>query len=135
MDPRVVDVLMVLARQLQLLDETDAPYTTFDTVTLNGFGLVHETFVLAPAAESGDLLDFPNLATRMKDVRFTHGITGNTEDSVTVTFIQVVPVLRDELELAASSGTPLLLEKMDLQRRGKDFGWGRTDRDSVLVSP
>jgi signal recognition particle receptor subunit beta len=131
-DARLVDVLMVLARQVQLLEETDVPYNMFDTVTLQGFGLVHETFVLGPPAESEDLLDFPNLATRMKDVRFTHVITGNTDDSVTISFIQVIPVLRDELEFAASSGTPALLEIMDLERRGKGFGWGRGDGDGVL---
>jgi hypothetical protein len=128
----VVDVLMVLARQIHLLDETDVAYKAFDTVTLPGVGLCHEEFVLAPPLESEALLRFPDLANRMEDVRFTHAITGNLEDSVDVTFIHVVPVLPDELEFATKEGTPALLEKMDLAKRGKDFGWGRKPRESVV---
>ncbi len=128
----VVDVLMVLARQIHLLDETDVAYKTFDTVTLPGVGLLHEEFVLAPPLESDGLLRFPDLVNRMEDVRFTHAITGNLEESVDVAFIHVVPVLPDELELATSEGTPALLEKMNLAKRGKDFGWGRKPRESAL---
>jgi len=128
----VVDVLMVLGRQIHLLDETDVAYKTFDTSTLPGVGLFHEEFVLAPALESEALLRFPDLVNRMEDVRFTHPITGNLEESVDVTFIQVVPVLPDELEFATKEGTPTLLEKMNLAKRGKDFGWNRKPRESVL---
>jgi len=128
----VVDVLMVLARQIHLLDEADTPYKTFDTVTLPGVELVHEMFVLAPPMEGDELLAFPDLANRTKDARFTHAITGNLEDSVDVAFIHVLPVLPDELEFATKSGTRALLEKMDLAKRGKDFGWGRKKRASVL---
>lgn len=127
----VADVLMVLARQIHLLDETDVAYKTFDTVTLPGVGLSHEDFVLAPPLESEALLRFPDLG-RMEDVRFTHAITGNLEDSVEITFIHVVPVLPDELEFATKEGTAALLEKMNLAKRGKDFGWSREPRKSVL---
>jgi Suppressor of fused protein (SUFU) len=132
-DQRVVDVLMVLARQVLLLEDGDVPYKTLDTVTLRGFGLVQDTFILAPPAESEELLDFPDLAKRMKDVRFTHAIGAAVTDPVKVSFIHVVPVVRDELEFAESHGTPALLTKMDLPRRGRDFGWGRAARDSVIT--
>ncbi len=128
----VVDVLMVLARQIHLLEETNVAYKTFDTVTLPGVGLVHEEFVLAPPPESEALLRFPDLVNRVEDVRFTHAITGNVNDSVDVTFIQVVPVLPDELEFATKQGTPALLEKMNLAKRGRDFGWNRKPRESAL---
>lgn len=53
-------------------------------------------------------------------------------DTSKVSFIQVVPVLEDELDFAARSGTPALLEKMNLEARGRWFGWGRRARDGVL---
>jgi GTPase SAR1 family protein len=128
----IVDVLMVLAKEIHLVEETDVPFKTFDTVTLPGAGLVHEMFVLAPSLEPETLVAFPDLANRVEDVRFTHANTGNLEDSVDVEFIQVVPVLPDELDFATKEGSPALLEKMNLRKRGKDFGWNRTNRESVL---
>ncbi|HKO48485.1 MAG TPA: hypothetical protein VJV79_12225 [Polyangiaceae bacterium] len=74
----------------------------------------------------------PISPTGWRTYGFTHAITGNLKDSVDVTFIHVVPVLPDELEFATKEGTPALLEKMNLAKRGKDFGWGRKPRESVL---
>jgi len=108
----IVDVLMVLARQIHLLDETDAAYKTFDTVALPGVRLFHEEFVFAPPLEPDEFFGSPELAE--------------------VTCIQVVPVLPDELEFATKKGTAALLEKMNLAKRGKGFGWNRKPRESVL---
>lgn len=112
----VVDALMVLATQIHLVDETDAAYKTFDTVSLEGVGLSHEHFVLAPPVEADGLLAFPDLESRMEDVRFTHAITGNLDDSVDITFIHLVPVSPDDLHFATTAGTPALLERMARRR-------------------
>lgn len=127
---RVADVLIALAKEIHSLGEEDVPFKIHDTVNLEGCGLLHETFVLVPPSESNDLLQFPDLHKRMKDVRFTHAITGNLEDSVDVTFVHVLPVTGDELKYAEESGTPALLEKMNLEKRGKTYGWGPSPRDS-----
>ncbi|HZO17219.1 MAG TPA: suppressor of fused domain protein, partial [Polyangiaceae bacterium] len=121
----VVDVLMVLATQIHLVDTNDAAYKTFDTVSLQGVGLSHEHFVLAPPVEPDGLLAFPDLESRMEDVRFTHAITGNFDDSVEVTFIHAVPVSPDELHFATTASTPALLERLNLATRGKAVGWNR----------
>jgi hypothetical protein len=128
----IVDVLMVLAREILLLEAKDTPYKTFDTVTLTGPGLAQERVVLAPPQESDDLLGFPDVAKRPKDARFTQAITEDLEARVPVAFLQVVPVLPDEMEFATTEGTPALIERMDLEVRGKGFGWGRKDDDSIL---
>ncbi|MBP6631481.1 MAG: suppressor of fused domain protein [Kofleriaceae bacterium] len=131
-DQRVADVLIVLAKGILALTEEGIPYRIHDTVDLSGCGLMHEKFVLAPPIEADELLRFPDPATRMEDVRYTHAITGNLEDSVDVTFMHVVPVTDDELSFATENGTPALLKKMDLPKRGRAFGWARGARDSTL---
>ena len=119
-----LSITISIAKEILTLTEEDVPYKVYDTVDLTGCGLCHEKFVLAPPLEVDELLRFPDLATRTEDVRFTHAITGNLEDSVDVAFIHVVPVTDDELSYATENGTPALLEQMNLAKRGKAFGWG-----------
>ena len=56
----MVDVLMVLAEQIHLVDATDTAYKTFDTINLSG--LCHESFVLGPAHT--EKLDFAPITKR-----------------------------------------------------------------------
>ncbi|WP_158079798.1 suppressor of fused domain protein [Archangium sp. Cb G35] len=102
---RIADVLIALAMTILAGEEEDAPYKVHDTVTLEELGLIHERFVLAPPMETLTL---------------------------EAALLHVVPVTEDELQHAIENGTPSLLEKMKLTKRGKPFGWGRGPKESVL---
>ncbi|KFA91766.1 hypothetical protein Q664_19385 [Archangium violaceum Cb vi76] len=98
-------MLIALATTILAGEEDDAPYKVHDTLTLENLGLIHERFVLAPPMEALTL---------------------------EAALLHVVPVTEDELQHAIENGTPSLLEKMKLTKRGKPFGWGRGPKESVL---
>lgn len=115
-DQRVADVLMAVAHQIGASAPDEPPYKTFDTLDLTGMPLVHPTFVLAPAAESSALLDFPS--TSPDDLRYT-ALMGD----VRVRFVQVRPVSARELDEANREGTPALLRRLDASGARVDAGW------------
>ncbi len=115
---RVADVLIAVAQQIAGSGEDEAPYKIYDTLDLEGLSLIHSTFVLAPAPEAPDLLEFPAPHKNPANIRFT--VAAGAEP---VTFVALVPVSPAELAEANALGTPALLEKQQAQGRARTAGW------------
>jgi hypothetical protein len=134
-EERVAEVLVVLGKEILGLAKDDAPFNALDTIDLTGVGLVHDKYVLAPPLESEELLRFPDPAQRMLDVWFTESLAGHQDDATPdPAFVHLVPVTDDEVDFAREKGTPALLKKMNLAKRGKAFGWSRGPAESTLKS-
>ena len=117
----VADALIAVAHQIACSGAEEPPYQRHDTLDLEGLPLIHTSFVLAPAPETTDLLEFPAPQKNPENIRFT--VAAGSEP---VTFLQLLPVSAAELAEANAGGTPALLAKHRAQGRARSSGWSRT---------
>jgi hypothetical protein len=111
----VVDILMMLGRQVLLRTAEDGPYDAYDALRLPpDVPAPSRDFFLSPCRESAAFLAFPSVSTRPEDVRFTYAITGDLETHVPVAFLDLVPATPEEIDLAKKLGARAVLER----RRG-----------------
>lgn len=111
----LVEILMIFAREAHLRTAEHGAYERFHALRLPASvpAPVHD-FFLAPSREPPALHAFPDLAARPEDVRFTYAITGTTEQTVSIAFLDVVPASPEEITLAQKLGAKAVLER----RRG-----------------
>lgn len=110
-----VEILMIFAREVHLRTTEHGAYERFHALCLPAsVAAPAHDFFLSPSREEPALHAFPNLDARPEDVRFTYAITGTTDQSVTIGFLDVVPASPEEITLAQKLGAKAVLER----RRG-----------------
>lgn len=117
-DQAVADALIAVAHQIARSGPEEAPYQCHDTLDLEGLSLIHSSFVLAPAPETDDLLEFPAPQKYPENIRFTVAAGPGP-----VSFVQLLPVSSAELEEANARGTPALLDRHRVEGRARTTGW------------
>lgn len=120
-EPRIAQLLFMLSHDIASATADDIAFKPLDLWGAEVFGL--RDFVLAPANEPGELLDFPNLTKRQEDERYLLAATGDLRGQMELTLVQLVPLTSSEWEVARTRGGADLLESLKLEQRSKAYGW------------
>ena len=120
-DARVAEFLFMLAHDIATAETHDLAFKVFDLWGAEFHGLLH--FMLVPARESTELLDFPNREKRKEDERYLLATTGELDGEMELNLLQLVPLTEDQWKNASERGSRSLLDGLNWSQQPKTFGW------------
>ena len=123
-DSRVPEVLAYLAYAIATRTEGEPPFASGSLWSAPFFG-VHD-FLLAPAVESPELLDFTNTALRPDEQRCVASVPDGKRaagESMRLDLLQVIPLTAAEHLLVLTEGSAELLRRLGGRDRNKAHGW------------
>lgn len=120
-EPRIAQLLFMVSHDIASATASDRAFKPFDLWGAACFGL--RDFVLVPASDHEELLDFPNLTKRQEDQRYLLAATGDLRGQMKLTVVQLVPLTTNEWDVARTQGSTTLLESMKWQEQPKTYGW------------
>jgi len=120
-EPRIAQFLFTLSHDIASGTAAEVAFKPLDLWRAELFGL--RDFMLAPARDHEELLDFPNVAKRKEDQRYLLGATGELDGQMELTVVQLVPLTVTEWETASAKGSPALLEQLKWEEQPKAYGW------------
>lgn len=100
-DERVAQSVLTVAKMIAGAQKTDPAFKMNDTVSVG-----EDHFVLVQPEEDSAFARFPNEARKIEDLRFTHFIGAKDEADARVTFLKLMPVSEQEIQMAIDKGTP-----------------------------
>ncbi len=125
-EPRVAQLLFMLSHDIASAQANEAAFKPFDLWGAEVWGL--RDFVLAPAREDGELLDFPNREKRKEDERYLLAATGDVAGEMDLTVVELVPITTAQWEFATARGSRALLESIAWESQPKVYGWSAMGR-------
>lgn len=120
-EPRIAQLLFMLSHDIASVTSSGPAYKPFDLWGAECWGL--RDFVLVPANDDAELLDFPNSKKRQEDERYLLAATGDLQGEMTLTVVQLLPLTTAEWERATLEGSVALLEAMRWEELPRAYGW------------
>jgi hypothetical protein len=120
-EPRVADFLFMASHDVASATKSDPPFQAYDLWAAEVHGM--SNFLLAPAREPAELLDFPNRARRPEDERYLLATTGRLDGEMHLDLLNVVPLSHEEWRIASEEGSQALLARIGWERQPKTYGW------------
>ncbi len=120
-DARVAEFLFMLAHDVATAGPGDLAFKAFDLWGAAFHDLLH--FVIVPATEPAEMLDFPNRQKRKEDERYLLATTGELDGAMELNLLQLVPLTEDQWKHASELGSQAVLAELDWVHQAKTFGW------------
>jgi hypothetical protein len=120
-DVRIAEFLLMLAHDIATGQPGEPAFKAFDLWGAERYGM--RDFVLVPAREPAELLDFPSLAKRKEDERYLLATTASLDGKMTLDLLQLVPLTSEEWAEATRAGSRSLLERIGWASQPPTYGW------------
>lgn len=120
-DPRIGEFLFMLSHDIATHGPDEPSFKAFDLWGAQRHGL--RDFMLVPAKEPPELLDFPNRDKRKEDERYLLAATGELDGTMKLDLLQLVPLSTEEWEQASNNRSAELLDAIHWAEQPKTYGW------------